>query len=916
VLFLKSTTQHMVRHLGMNLAVLFCLSVGAGLLGSLPSFAASAAERSLRASLENAHPTVRNIKVTAPASNLNSALSGYLNETLGDMLEERVQFSNIQRDAHPSGLIETRKEGNNIDIEKIWVWSFDKLSQHSSLITGEWPTVTYPKSQADALRPPTIEAVISGDIASRLKIRTGDIFKDSNEYRYLVTGIIQFNDSTEDVWWQDNAPISITIEPGLNEDTIIMPIFIHQQSLKNNFSGFSTEWRYILKPERINRINVEKIESDLLNLKNRLSANNVIMSSGLPNLVEEFRQSLSTSRLVLYLLSIQAFLFVVFTLLLMANLLVTSSLGELATMISRGASRFQITLSYATQALFLALVAGLLIGPLIAWTGLNIWGMISGEKTGISLTVESWYMSLLASAIGWKALVTAILLATKSNVVARQQSLSRPDKTTTWQRKYFDVFLFLVGVLFFWQLSSSGSFVMKRIHGSVIADPLLLIGPSLLLLAIAMLFIRLLPIILNRLTDLIKSGRGVVLPIGLARLARNPRQISWIVLLISMASGLILFAYVYSNSLSSAQEQIAVYQAGSNLRLDGNKIPQAYIDEIVGLLPTSHVVRGPLQEKTGKGITLLAVQPETFANVTEYPEGMTNLTIKLIMDALRQPLENPSSEINPQSGVRGVDISKMKSAIPAIFSYATLPAGGNIGDQVELIMAGQPILFEIRGIIADFPTVTNNFVIVNIATFYDAVGDSISRQLRSNEYWISVDEQTHNQLVSFPTIRNAILGDSFTILNVIRNHIMTLGTVRAFGLNGVILAIISMLGLLIANYFSYYQREYEFGILRAFGLSGGQSNLLLVGEGILVLSSGLISGIILGYLLTRFMRPYISLAVSRTLPGLTVHQIDINWLNIATIVSILLCMYLIVLALIIFAFSRSNINQVLRTGDE
>ncbi|MFL7892886.1 MAG: FtsX-like permease family protein [Anaerolineales bacterium] len=916
MLFLKSTSQHMVRHLGMNLAVLFCLSIGAGLIGSLPSFAASAAERSLKASLENAHPSVRNIKVTAPASNLNSALSGYINETIGDLLDGRVQVSNIQRDAHPSGLIETWNENNDVNIDKIWVWSFDKLTQLSTLLTGKWPTVTYPKTQAEAFQPPTIEAAISGDIASRLHIHTGDILKDSNEISYLVTGIVQFNDPAEDVWWQDNSPISITTDPGLNEDTIIVPIFIHQQSLRNNFRGFATEWRYILKPEKINRVNAEIIETNLLNLKNRLSANNVNLSSGLPDLVQEFRQSLSTSRIIFYLLSIQAFLFVVFTLLLMANLLVSSSQSELATMISRGASRFQITLSYAIQALFLALIAGLVLGPLIAWIGLNIWGMISGEKQGINLTVETWYMSLLASGIGWLALVVAVLLGNKSNVVDQQQSLSRPDKTSTWQRKYFDIFLFLLGLLFFWQLSNSGSFVMKRIRGSVIADPLLLIGPSILLIAIAMLFIRLFPVILTWLTALIKSGRGTVLPVGLARLARNPRQISWIVLLISMASGLILFAYVYSNSLSSAQEQIAVYQAGSNLRLNGNKVPQAYIDEIAELLPTSHVARGRLQEKTGKGITLLAVQPDTFAEVTKYPEGMTNLTMDIIMDALRQPLEDPSSEVNPQSVVSIEDNSNISPTIPAIFSYASLPAGGKIGDLVELSMASQPIIFEIRGIIADFPTVSNNFVIVNIATFYDSVEDSISRQLRNNEYWISVDEQTHNQLVSFPTIKNAILGDSISILNVIRNHIMTLGTVRAFSLNALILAIISMLGLLIANYFSYYQREYEFGILRAFGLSGGQSNSLLVGEGVLVLSLGLISGVILGYLLTRFMRPYISLAVSRTLPGLTVHQIDINWLNIAAIVCMLLCMYLFVLALIMFALRRSNINQVLRTGDE
>ena len=125
-----------------------------------------------------------------------------------------------------------------------------------------------------------------------------------------------------------------------------------------------------------------------------------------------------------------------------------------------------------------------------------------------------------------------------------------------------------------------------------------------------------------------------------------------------------------------------------------------------------------------------------------------------------------------------------------------------------------------------------------------------------------------------------------------------------------------MVGLLLVNYFSFRQREFEFGILRAYGLSRNQSNLLLVSEGLLVLLLGLISGSILGYSLTRLMRPYISLAVSRTLPGMTVHQIDINWLSVATVVGLLTISYCIAMAFIVFALWRSNVHQVLRTGDE
>ena len=906
----------MFRHLGMNLAVLLCLSIGAGLLGSLPPFAASTAERSLNATLENSHPSVRNIKVEGPSFILNSSLNGYINESIGKLVSERISVSNIKRDVHPNEPMIRKNQDAEMGLEGIWIWSFDKLNQHAVMIEGEWPVVTYPQTQAEAMKPPTIQAAITKEVASALQLQIGDMFQDRSEYKYLVTGIIDISDPTSDVWWQNSSSFSITIEPGLNEDTISAPLFIPPTSMKTYFNGYASEWRYILETGMISSSNAESIELDLINLKNRLSVNKAIMSSGLPELVQEFRQDLSTSQMVLYLLSFQAFLFVIFTLILMANLLVSNSRGELATLTSRGASRFHIISTYSIQMLILALLAGLVFGPLFSWLGLITWGSISGDQIPGHLLRDTWYMSLLAAGIGWLAVVIALIPATRSNIVDWQQSVSRPSQSSTWQKRYIDIFFLVLGALLFWQMSSSGTFVMKQIQGSEIADPLLLIGPTILLIALAMIYLRFFPLLLNGLRRLTHSGRGLIVPLGLTRMARNPQRMSWIVLLISLASGLILFARIYSESLSDTQVEIADYQAGSNLRLNGNQIPDNHYYEIKSVLPVSLVLRGRAQETSGRGIILLAVDPDTFTEVTEYPDGMTNLTIDIIMDAIRNPLDLVNEDGSTAFNNPGRGSPGSGKPIPAVFSYSTIKKGGKIGDQRELLMAGQPIAFEIRGMIADFPTLSKDFIIVDADALLNAVGTSIFSQLKNREYWIKTSETYHEQLVSFAFIRNATLADSQSILNIVRHNIMTMGTVRAFGLNGLILAIISLVGIILANYFSFRRREYEFGILRAYGLSRFQSNLLLVSEGLLVLILGVISGIILGYSLTILMQPYISLAVSRTLPGMTVHQIDINWESVASIVGLLTSMYIFAMAIIVVALWRSKIHQVIRTGDE
>jgi putative ABC transport system permease protein len=600
----------------------------------------------------------------------------------------------------------------------------------------------------------------------------------------------------------------------------------------------------------------------------------------------------------------------------MASLLVNNSQNEIVTMTGRGASKFQIIFTFAVQILILALIAGLLLGPLLTRLGLTLWGLISGDAIPGQLPTETWSMSLIAAGIGWLAIVLGIISATRSSILEWEKSITRPGQATGWQKSYLDIFLLVIGILLYWQLSTSGSFVMTRLQGTKFADPLLLIGPTVLLIALALIYMRLFPIMIRTLASIAKTSRGVVLPLGLTRIARYPQRLSWIILLISLTAALTLFARIYSDALFGTQEQIAKYQAGSDLRLDLNKISLIDLERITEIVSTSLVQRGIVQDNTGRGFPILAVDPDSFVNVSQYPEGMTNLTMEIIMQALRAPDFSQTKDSSSTSGNPYTDQRDSTEPIPAIFSYSTIPNDGKIGDHRDLIMAGQPLTFEVRGIIADFPTLTSDFIIVNSGTFESIAGSSITAQLNKSEAWLNLEESGHDKVASQPYLGDAVLADSQQVLNIIRNNILTLGTVRAFGLNAFVLATISLAGLILANYFSFRQRAHEFGILRALGLSHSQSNQLLIGEGILVLVLGLISGGILGYGLTKFMRPYISLAVSRTLPGMIVHQINVNWESVATVSTLMILLYGFATAIIVLALWRSDAHQILRIGDE
>lgn len=914
MLYVNFIFRHILRHWGMNLAVLLGLSIGAGLLGSLPAFAAATAARSLELSVASSLPSERNIQVTGLPQFLSAALNRFIADEIEPIISERVSVSSLQLQAlrTPS----SDEEDDERKVDGIWVWSIDKISQHSILLDGEWPVFTPPRTQIEALQPPVIQAAISEAAARELNLSIGDQLQDVNEFKYLITSIISITDPQEDIWWGDNSPFQITVKPGLNEDTLIVPILVNPNSYRNLFPLTIIEWRYIIDVDKVTIDNLESLDAQLTRIQNQISRNRAQLNTGLVQLINEHLQDFSTARMVLFLLSSQAFLVVIFTLILMAALLVNNSQSELIILKGRGTNRLQIIIAFGLQILILALIAGLVIGPLFSRIGLAIWSSVSGESLPELLPSDSWRMSLLAAGFGWFAILAAIIPATRITLMEWQKSITRPGPTTSWQTTNVDIFLLIIGGLLYWQLSNSGSFVMRRIQGTSFADPLLLIGPSLLLIALAMVSMRLLPFLLAGLGRLAKVGRGAFFSISLNRIARSPQRLNWVILLICLTGALTLFSNIYSDALQSTQQQLAVYQAGSNLRLDLTSLTEEEILNFANEAAISRVARLRAQQASGRGITILAVDPDSFANVAEYPRGLSNLTIEIIMEALSESNGSRTPIAADQGDLQTPQAKDPIEPVPAILSYSLIPKDGQVGDQKEITLAGAPVKFKIRGMIADFPTLFGDFIIVDRTALENIFAAASSELNTSYEAWLLTTKKSHQKLVSSISNPDAILADSQAILENIRGNIFTMGTTRAFALNALILVIISLSSLVLASIFSYRQRAREFNLLNAIGFSRTQTNRLLIIEACLVLALGLSAGFVFGLGLSRLMQPYISLAVEKTLPGMVVHQISLNWWNMAATMMILIIMYALVNFVLIFYLRSSKLQQTLRMGDE
>jgi hypothetical protein len=373
----------------------------------------------------------------------------------------------------------------------------------------------------------------------------------------------------------------------------------------------------------------------------------------------------------------------------------------------------------------------------------------------------------------------------------------------------------------------------------------------------------------------------------------------------------------YDNSLVINQRELAHYQAGANLRIAQGNQSVDDLMKLPGVLQASQVLRLRISTNSGRTLTLLALDSQTFARIAYYPVGMTNISMEAITQALhwdgtqlQQDLSNQSNQ-NPF-----LEDPNPARVIPAIYSLSALATNTAIGDTMQIQVQGYPVYLNVRGIIANFPTLTRSFILVDISALQSLIDIRASSFHNNVEIWMATDPAQHDALVTLLSQKSAILADAQAELLRIQNNAFTEGARRAFTLNAYTLTILSIVSFILLNYFSAQQRRYEFGILRAHGTSVGQVIALLINDGVLIIILGLAIGTGIGFGLIHSMRVFLNIALAKTFPEAVVYQIVIDWHRVASITGILVVTYILATLALILISVKSGVHRVIKIGEE
>ena len=256
-----------------------------------------------------------------------------------------------------------------------------------------------------------------------------------------------------------------------------------------------------------------------------------------------------------------------------ARLLADARATDRQLMRSRGASTGHVVSIAVVEAFVLGIVTGL-VSPLLAQLVYRLFAatpaaVAAGMPVAAELSAFAW-LTAAATALIFFVVLIVPLLARGSATSDAAQSTGRYKAARTG----VDIGLLVLAGVAYVQLRTYESAVDE--NSSLGIDPVLVVGPAIVLVAGAFACVRLLPLVARLVGHVGANARGIVAPLAAWEIARRPQRASTAVLLLSLALAVGTFSLSFLATWSQSQEDQAALAVGAPGRLltdDGSGSP-------------------------------------------------------------------------------------------------------------------------------------------------------------------------------------------------------------------------------------------------------------------------------------------------------------------------------------------------------
>jgi len=467
-------------------------------------------------------------------------------------------------------------------------------------------------------------------------------------------------------------------------------------------------------------------------------------------------------------------------------------------------------------------------------------------------------MGALAAAV-W-AMAAPAYASARHTVVSHKQERARHLRPPLWQRLYVDVLLLVPTLYGYYLLREYGT---QTVDGTLFRNPLLFLVPTLFVLTLTLIVVRIFPWLMRALAALLDPLPGVSLLLSFRRLAQSPRSGIAPLALLTLTLGLSTFTASMALTIDRHLYRQVYYRVGADMRLtelgesekgsaaDGEKSHPVWL-----FLPVSEHLRVP-------GV-LAAARVGEFTVQTNSTNTLETGHILGIdrVDFQRVAFFQPDFAGGESLGALMNRLAGNPTAILVQRRFLQ-QHGLHVGDPLALTVqgAGQQAraVFTIAGVFDLFPTTYPDqgpVFVTHLDTLFQALGGEVPYDV-----WLrlapGVGGKAVVEGVQSLGIQVVTAEDARAQVRETQRRAASEGVFGILSAGFLAAAFLTLLSFALVAVLSFRRRYVELGVLRALGFSQGQMALLLAVEQVTVFLVGLAAGVGLGLAASDLFIPFL-----------------------------------------------------------
>ena len=491
----------------------------------------------------------------------------------------------------------------------IYLGDYERISENTTLVSGDWP-----------MEGDVTEVALPENGAAVLGLAAGDSFTTTGTrsvpgIKLTVSGLYRIEAPDPAFWGSDRldgtghvAGFMVPGSGGSIRTDAVGPLIVASGVLDS--AEIPVERFTVRLTPDFSKVTVDSLDRLAVRLSDAVAttaprigdvAKGVDYSSGLDSVVRSITSAMAVTRSTVVAVSLLLFVLAIAALGQAARLLTEARVGERHLMRARGSSSRQILGLAAVEAALIAAVAAVL-SPILAQL---VYLFVSNQPAMVESGMPA-SPGLPPIVIGVAAL-TAVLfgLVLVAPLVRREGSFhegeqgnARQQRFSGLQRSGVDVALIAIAGVAYWQLLSyQGSSTGTQLG----VDPVLAAGPVLIMLAGALIAVRLVPTVARVTERIAERSRGAVVSLAAWEVGRRAQRATAAILLLTLALAVGTFSHAFLATWRQSQLDQAAFALGAPLRITAEPDDPGVPLDAAPVIRAEGVVAGPDETVTFLG---------------------------------------------------------------------------------------------------------------------------------------------------------------------------------------------------------------------------------------------------------------------------------------------------------------------------